>query len=158
VSGRRFTIEWFIQSIQQEALDHFIVFGEQHFDHLVSQYVEYYHTERPHQAKGNVPLTGEWPAVQYDPSVRDAVVCRTRLGGLLKHYERRAALDHGEASTSAEGTAHGPEGWRRNDANDGSSLVADSAYGNQRLLSPRASCSALRPAVPACTPPGCRSG
>lgn len=23
------------------ALDHFIVFGEQHFDHLVSQYVEH---------------------------------------------------------------------------------------------------------------------
>jgi putative transposase len=84
-------VERFVQSIQQEALDDFIVFGEQHFDHLVSQYVEHYHTERPHQAKGNVPLTGEWPDSDGRPPDPELIVCRTRLGGLLKHYERRAA-------------------------------------------------------------------
>lgn len=73
------------------ALDHFIVFGERHFDHLVSQYVEHYHTERPHQSKGNVPLTGEWQECEGGPPDPDAIVCRTRLGGLLKHYERQAA-------------------------------------------------------------------
>jgi putative transposase len=84
-------VERFVQSFQHEALDHFIVFGEEHFDHLVSQYVEHYHTERPHQAKGNVPLEGEWPEQEGDPPDPATIVCRTRLGGLLKHYERRAA-------------------------------------------------------------------
>ena len=86
-------IERFIQSLQQEALDYFIVFGEQHFDYLIAEYVEHYHTERPHQAKGNKPLTGDWPEPEGDPpdSDSDTVVCRTRLGGLLRHYERKAA-------------------------------------------------------------------
>ena len=83
-------VERFIQSLQQEALDHFIVFGEKHFDYLVSEYVEHYHTERPHQAKGNVPLTGEWPAPEEAPPDGE-ILCHERLGGLLRHYERRAA-------------------------------------------------------------------
>ena len=39
--------------IGQECLDHFLVFSEKHMDYLVSQYVEYYHRERPHQSLGN---------------------------------------------------------------------------------------------------------
>jgi putative transposase len=53
------------------------VFGEEHFDHLVSQYVEHYHTERPQQSKGNVPLTGEWPEQEGDSPNPDTIVCRT---------------------------------------------------------------------------------
>ena len=82
-------VERWVQSIQQECLDHFIVFGEDHFNYLVSEWVEHYHAERPHQNMGNSPLTGEWP----DEGGEDVpeVVCKARLGGLLKHYERRAA-------------------------------------------------------------------
>src|SRR4029079_11124746 len=50
-------VERFIQSVQQECTDHFIVCGERHFDYLVKEYVEHYHTERPHQSLGNVTLT-----------------------------------------------------------------------------------------------------
>lgn len=35
-------IERFIQSLQQEALDHFIVCGEKHFDYLISEYLAHY--------------------------------------------------------------------------------------------------------------------
>ena len=49
-------VERFIQTLQQECLDYFIVFGEQHMDHLVSEMVAYYHEERPHQSKDNNPL------------------------------------------------------------------------------------------------------
>ncbi len=84
-------IERFIQSLQQEALDHFIVFGEKHFACLISEYVEHYHNERPHQAMGNVPLTGDWPEAKDDPSDTIPIECRTRLGGLFRDYERRAA-------------------------------------------------------------------
>ena len=59
--------------------------------YLVSEYVEHYHSERPHQAKGNVPLSGDWPAPGAEPPDVAEVVCQQRLGGLLKHYERQAA-------------------------------------------------------------------
>ena len=39
----------------------------------------------------NAPLIGEWPDCEDDPTDLETVVCRTRLGGLLKHYKRRAA-------------------------------------------------------------------
>jgi putative transposase len=78
-------VERFIQSMQVECLDHFLVFGEKHFDYLVREYVEHYHEERPHQGLGNRLITDA------SPSVDGEVRCRTRLGGLLKHYLRAAA-------------------------------------------------------------------
>jgi len=45
--------ERFVQSIKQECLDHFVVFGTQHLDHLCKEYLEYYHAERPHQGLEN---------------------------------------------------------------------------------------------------------
>ncbi len=48
--------------------------------------------ERPHQAKGNVPLPDadkKTPPILKFPS--GEVKCRERLGGLLKHYHRVAA-------------------------------------------------------------------
>jgi putative transposase len=82
-------VERFIQSLQQECLDHFLVFGEKHFDYLVKEYVEYYHTERPHQGLGNRVVIGGTPPAP--PDSNDTLLCRTRLGGLLKHYHRTAA-------------------------------------------------------------------
>jgi hypothetical protein len=49
-------VERFIQTIQQECLDHFVIFGTRHFDHLASEWLEHYHEERPHQAKENEVL------------------------------------------------------------------------------------------------------
>jgi putative transposase len=48
-------VERFIQSIQQECLDKFVIFGQEHMDHVAREYVEHYHHERPHQSKGNRP-------------------------------------------------------------------------------------------------------
>ena len=79
-------VERFIQSIQVECLDHFLVFGEKHFDYLVREYLEHYHQERPHQGLGNRLISGEPP-----PNGKGEIHCRTRLGGLLKHYYRDAA-------------------------------------------------------------------
>jgi putative transposase len=82
-------VERFIQSLQQECLDHFLVFGEKHFDYLVKEYVEHYHQERPHQGLANRTLAGTpSPA---PPDSAGGIQCRTRLGGLLKHYQRAAA-------------------------------------------------------------------
>jgi putative transposase len=70
-------------------MDHFLIFGEKHFDYLVREYVEHYHMERPHQGLGNGMVTGEPPPAP--PGSNDTVLCRTRLGGFLKHYHRIAA-------------------------------------------------------------------
>ena len=45
--------ERWAQSVQVECLDHFVVLGERHLEYLVSEYVEYFNQERPHQAMGN---------------------------------------------------------------------------------------------------------
>jgi putative transposase len=92
-------VERFVQSVEQECLDHFVVMGERHFNHLVGSWLDYYHTERPHQAKENellVPVSApprkrRRVSKSADlPNARD-VHCRERLGGLLKHYYRKAA-------------------------------------------------------------------
>jgi len=80
-------VERFIQTIQVECLDHFLVFGEKHFDYLVGKYVEHYHQERPHQGLGNTLLTCQPPP----ESCHGEIQCRTRLGGVLKHYYGAAA-------------------------------------------------------------------
>ncbi len=80
------------QTLQKECLDHFIVLGERHLNYLVEQFVEHYHLERPHQGKGNVPLTSSPANALPDTPFRlKDVTCRERLGGVLKHYYRRAA-------------------------------------------------------------------
>jgi putative transposase len=89
-------VERFIQTIQQECLDNFVVFGEKHMNHLCSEFAEHYHTERPHQSKDNElhAQTGSKRDARPKPSetlpLRE-VRCRKRLGGLLKHYYRQAA-------------------------------------------------------------------
>jgi putative transposase len=80
-------IERFIQTIQQECLDKFIAFSQEHLDLLTAEFMEHYHKERPHQGKGNVPLTGALKIVSGDGEI----VCRERLGGVLRHYYRVAA-------------------------------------------------------------------
>ena len=72
-------VERFIQSLQVECLDHFLVFGEKHLDYLVREYIEHYHTERPHQGLGNRRVEEPPPDVG-----KGEIVVRTRLGGLLK--------------------------------------------------------------------------
>jgi hypothetical protein len=60
------------------------VLGERHLRYLATEYVDYYNTVRPHGSMGGplepvaMPTEGE-------------VFCESRLGGLLKHYYRKAA-------------------------------------------------------------------
>jgi putative transposase len=91
-------VERFIQTIQQECLDHFVVLGQRHFDYLVAEWLEHYHIERPHQAKDNEllassrrPVGAARKGTTVSHSTCPRVHCRERLGGLLKHYYRKAA-------------------------------------------------------------------
>ncbi|MBS0208873.1 MAG: transposase [Planctomycetes bacterium] len=84
-------VERWIQSVQQECLDHFVILGERHLHHLVTEYIRYYHAHRPHQGLGNELLTPT-PEPPPDKTITGGeIVCESRLGGLLKHYHRHAA-------------------------------------------------------------------
>jgi putative transposase len=82
--------ERFVLSIKSECLDHFIVFGEAHLRYLVDEYMAHYHTERPHQGKDNMPLTGDPPPPRQEHVTAKAVEREHRLGGLLNHYRLAA--------------------------------------------------------------------
>lgn len=83
--------ERFILSIQSECLDHFVVFGQDHFRHIIDCYVAHYHEERPHQGLSNRPLTQSGEDSEIIVAFPSGeVVCEERLGGLLKHYHRAA--------------------------------------------------------------------
>jgi putative transposase len=83
-------IERWIQTIEVECLDHFVVLGEKHLNFIVGEFVRHYHTERPHQSLGNLRLI-ESPGPPPDVPDRTHVRCVTTLGGHLKSFERRAA-------------------------------------------------------------------
>ncbi len=65
------------------------VYRQKRFDYLVREYVEHYHAERPHQGLENRLITSGPPPtlLDFEPDIQ----CRSRLGGLLKHYYRMAA-------------------------------------------------------------------
>ena len=93
-------VERFIQSISQECLDRFVIFGERHMDQLCAEYLAHYHEERPHQSLENEPLRQPKPRgrpKKQNRPIHEQVVpltevrCRQRLGGLLKSYSRKAA-------------------------------------------------------------------
>jgi len=83
--------ERWVGSVRRECLDRFIFFGEKHLQHVINSYVEHYTLERPHQGLDNRPLAEAESAPPVLPFVADQLVCQERLGGLLKHYQRRQA-------------------------------------------------------------------
>lgn len=79
--------ERFVWSAKHEALNHFVVFGRDHLKYIVESYVDYYNRLRPHQGLGNVPIPGLPP----QPATDGEIECVSILGGLLHHYQRKAA-------------------------------------------------------------------
>ena len=80
--------ERWVRSVKEECLSRMILFGEASLRHALTQYVEHFHHERPHQGKGNVLL---FPTVSPDAARQGPMQCHERLGGLLKYYAREAA-------------------------------------------------------------------
>jgi putative transposase len=80
--------ERFIRTVKSEALSKKILFGENALRHVLYEYVEHYHEERPHQGKGNVIL---FPLPRPQAGNEGPIACHERLGGLLKFYRRKVA-------------------------------------------------------------------
>ena len=80
-------IERFMRSLKRECLLRLIFFGERMLRNAVSQYLLHYHAERNHQGLGNKLIEPDEDAAESEGDV----VCRERLGGLLRYYHRKAA-------------------------------------------------------------------
>jgi putative transposase len=80
--------ERWVRSIKSECLSKLILFGEASLRRAVTQFIEHYHLERPHQGKCNQLLL---PSPVSRPSRHAGrIKCQERLGGLLKFYQRAA--------------------------------------------------------------------
>jgi putative transposase len=80
-------IERFMRSIKEECLGLMIFFGEQSLRVAINAFCEHYHQERNHQGLEN-RLIEPGKAVG---GCDGEVICRERLGGMLRYYYRRAA-------------------------------------------------------------------
>ena len=86
--------EIWVQRTKHEVLNHFLVFGEKHLRHILDAWLDYYHKHRPHQGIGNALLDerDKPPPDDFSDSIPSGdIVCHDSLGGLLKHYERKAS-------------------------------------------------------------------
>ena len=80
-------VERFIRSIKSECLSRMILLGEGALRRACGQYLEHYHRERNHQGLGS-KLIEPGPEVGRSEG---RIVCRQRLGGMLRYYHRQAA-------------------------------------------------------------------
>ena len=80
-------IERFMRSLKEECLLKLIFFGEKSLRNAIREYLASYHHERNHQGLGN-------QLIEPDREVgrtTGEVLCRERLGGMLRYYYRDAA-------------------------------------------------------------------
>jgi hypothetical protein len=70
-------------------LNPFVIFGERPLRHLIKEFVEHDMTERFHQGIGGQLIRDLGPT--NDNGADGKVACRSRLGGRLNDYHRKAA-------------------------------------------------------------------
>lgn len=83
--------ESWIGNCKRECLNHFYCFSLAHLDYIAQAFVTYYNRHRPHQSKGNTTLRFPTDPKPLNPKSTGEVKCQTTLGGLLRHYYRKAA-------------------------------------------------------------------
>ena len=76
-----------VRSVKEECLSKLILFGEGSLKRALSEFIEHFHAERPHQGKGNLLL---FPSQRLQQTDGAEVACKQRLGGLLQYYCRAA--------------------------------------------------------------------
>jgi putative transposase len=79
--------ERWIGSARRECLDHLLIVNERHLHRMLTEYIAFYNTLRPHQSLAQqcpIPLPGTGPGA-------GPVGRRDVLGGIIHHYERAPA-------------------------------------------------------------------
>ena len=86
--------EAWVATVRRECLNHLACFSLCHLDYIVQAYTKFYNEARPHQRMGNRVLRFDDdppPRSRHSIGLLGTIGCRSRLGGLLKHYYRQAA-------------------------------------------------------------------
>jgi len=78
--------ESFIGTCKHQCLNHFVCFGLGQLAHINRVWLDYYHTQRPHQGTGNNVISADFRRTSAGPVKR-----QERLGGIVAWYEREAA-------------------------------------------------------------------
>ena len=78
--------ERFLGSVRRECLDHIVILGERHLEHVLKEYCAFFNVARPHQGLGQRVPTEPAIKASADPAI---VVGVPVLGGL--HHDYRAA-------------------------------------------------------------------
>ena len=82
--------ERFVGTIRWECLDKFLIFGNRHLDHLLSEFASYYNEHRSHSGREHLPPIRKLPdEVESIPD--DEIEVRSYVGGLVKSFERCSA-------------------------------------------------------------------
>lgn len=84
-------MERFIQTLQVECIDKFVIVNDKHLNLITKEFQAWYNYERPHSARDHLPPGSASPPLTNGTVKLKDVVCETRLGGMLKSYSRRAA-------------------------------------------------------------------
>ena len=75
-----------IGSTRRECLDWILIINRRHLERVLAEWLEHYNAARPHRALGlRTPIARSDPVEMGGP-----VVCRARLGGLLREYARES--------------------------------------------------------------------
>ncbi len=80
-----------VQTLKHEVLNEFVVVSEKHLNDICREAQTWCDNERGHSARKNLPPDWSEQPEEVQTIKLNDVACSTRLGGLLKHYWRRAA-------------------------------------------------------------------
>mgnify|MGYP001819125925 FL=1 len=78
--------ERWVRSARTESLDKLLIVNQSHLRSVMSEYVDYYNTARPHQG-----IDLQTPIHQTTQSRDSPIRCRNVLGGIIHDYYRKAA-------------------------------------------------------------------
>lgn len=81
--------ERFVRSIRNEALDNFVILNHKQISKIITEYIEYYNSMRPHQGINAIPQEKSPDSIKPDYSVHN-IKAKPVLGG-LHHYYREAS-------------------------------------------------------------------
>jgi putative transposase len=79
--------ERWVRSAKEMCVDRMIFFGEKSLKHAMSEVEIFYNQERPHQGLENKIIKPDFEESKMEGDIE----CRSRLGGLMKYYFRKAA-------------------------------------------------------------------
>jgi putative transposase len=76
-------VERWIGTLRRECLEDLLIIGSRHFAAVLQDYIDHYHTHRPHRSLDQGPPLGSTP---HAPPPPFGPVRRDRLGGLIHEY------------------------------------------------------------------------